>query len=53
MEMHKERIKKEDGRYLIYYTFNEDKQNKIAKQEKKIAAKIENNNKGGECPCQN
>ncbi|GAJ17220.1 unnamed protein product, partial [marine sediment metagenome] len=25
MEIHKKRIKKEDGRYLIYYTFSEEK----------------------------
>ncbi len=24
MEIHKKRIKKEDGRYLIYYTFTEE-----------------------------
>ncbi|MBL7060784.1 MAG: hypothetical protein ISS13_02985 [Actinobacteria bacterium] len=26
MQIHKKRIKKEDGRYLIYYTFAEDKE---------------------------
>ncbi|HZK11488.1 MAG TPA: hypothetical protein VFD10_03950 [Atribacterota bacterium] len=25
MDIHKKRIKKEDGRYLIYYTFTEEK----------------------------
>lgn len=25
MQIHKKRIKKEDGRYLIYYTFTEEK----------------------------
>ncbi|HLV09284.1 MAG TPA: hypothetical protein VKY40_03665 [Halanaerobiales bacterium] len=24
MKMHKEKIKKEDGRYLIYYSFEQD-----------------------------
>ncbi|GAG65802.1 unnamed protein product, partial [marine sediment metagenome] len=24
MQIHKEKIKKEDGRYLIYYTFTEE-----------------------------
>jgi hypothetical protein len=26
MQVHKKRIKKEDGRYLIFYTFTEDKE---------------------------
>jgi hypothetical protein len=26
VEIHKKRIKKEDGRYLIYYTFTETKE---------------------------
>ncbi|MBU4562645.1 hypothetical protein KKB17_04475 [bacterium] len=26
MEVHKKRIKKEDGRYLIYYTFTEEEE---------------------------
>jgi len=26
VEVHKKRIKKEDGRYLIYYTFTEEKE---------------------------
>ena len=26
MEVHKKRIKKENGRYLIYYTFTEEKE---------------------------
>jgi len=26
VEIHKKRIKKEDGRYLIYYTFTEEKE---------------------------
>jgi len=26
VETHKKRIKKEDGRYLIYYTFTEEKE---------------------------
>ena len=29
MQIHKERIKKEDGRYLIYYTFTEDKDEEV------------------------
>ncbi len=38
-KMHKEKIIKEDGRYLIFYNFgnniSEKKQNKIAEKEKK------------------
>ena len=29
MQIHKKRIKKEDGRYLIYYTFTEDKDEEV------------------------
>jgi len=28
MQIHKKRIKKEDGRYLIYYTFTEEDKEK-------------------------
>jgi len=28
MQIHKKRIKKEDGRYLIYYTFTETEEGK-------------------------
>jgi len=28
VQIHKKRIKKEDGRYLIYYTFTETKEEK-------------------------
>ena len=28
MQIHKKRIKKEDGRYLIYYTFTETEEEK-------------------------
>ena len=36
MEAHKKRIKKEDGRYLIYYTFTEEKE-----EGKDVRAKVE------------
>ena len=29
MQIHKRRIIKEDGRYLIYYTFTEDKDEEV------------------------
>ena len=31
METHKKRIKKEDGRYLIYYTFTDTKEGEEGK----------------------
>ena len=31
MEIHKKRIKKEDGRYLIYYTFTDTEEEKEGK----------------------
>ena len=31
MEVHKKRIKKEDGRYLIYYTFTDTKEGEEGK----------------------
>jgi hypothetical protein len=36
VEVHKKRIKKEDGRYLIYYTFTEEK-----KESKDVRTKME------------
>jgi len=38
MQIHKKRIKKEDGRYLIYYTFTEEDKEKEAKG---VSAKME------------
>ena len=39
MQVHKKRIKKEDGRYLIYYTFiNETKEKKEGRD---VRAKVE------------
>ena len=29
MKLHKKGIKKEDGRYLIYYTFTEDEEKEV------------------------
>jgi hypothetical protein len=31
MQIHKEKIKKEDGRYLIYYTFTDTEEEKKSK----------------------
>jgi hypothetical protein len=39
VEVHKKRIKKEDGRYLIYYTFTEDKE----EEAKDVRVKMESN----------
>ena len=36
MQIHKKRIKKEDGRYLIYYTFTEEE-----KEGKDVRTKME------------
>ena len=36
MQIHKKRIKKEDGRYLIYYTFTEEKE-----ESKDVRAEVE------------
>ena len=36
MQIHKKKIKKEDGRYLIYYTFTEEKE-----EEKDVRVKME------------
>ena len=49
MQIHKKKIKKEDGRYLIYYTFTEEetdirkgnaKKNRLIKGEKNIFYQI-------------
>ena len=45
MEVHKKRIKKEDGRYLIFYTFTEEeKENKDARTEMESNLKKMGNN---------
>jgi hypothetical protein len=36
MQIHKKRIKKEDGRYLIYYTFTEEE-----KESRDVRAEME------------
>ena len=36
MQIHKKRIKKEDGRYLIYYTFTEEE-----KEGRDVRVKVE------------
>ena len=38
MEVHKKRIKKEDGRYLIYYTFTNTKEGEEGKD---VRTKVE------------
>ena len=38
MQIHKKKIKKEDGRYLIYYTFTEEE-----KEGKGVRAEMESN----------
>jgi len=38
MQIHKKRIKKEDGRYLIYYTFTETEKEKESTD---VRAKVE------------
>jgi len=42
VQIHKKRIKKEDGRYLIYYTFTEEDKEKEAKG---VSAKMESHPK--------
>jgi len=45
VEVHKKRIKKEDGRYLIFYTFTEEeKENKDARTEMESNLKEMGNN---------
>jgi len=39
MQIHKKGIKKEDGRYLIFYTFTEDKE----EEAKDVGVKMESN----------
>ena len=39
MQIHKKRIKKEDGRYLIYYTFTDETQE--GEEGKDVRAKVE------------
>lgn len=36
MKMIKEKVKKEDGRFLIYYTFEEDQNNEKEKGDKNV-----------------
>jgi hypothetical protein len=38
VEVHKKKIKKEDGRYLIYYTFTDTEEEK---ENKDVRAKVE------------
>jgi len=45
MQIHKKRIKKEDGRYLIYYTFaEEEKEGKDVRTEMESNLKAMGNN---------
>ena len=39
MQIHKKRIKKEDSRYLIYYTFTDE--TKEGEENKDVGAKVE------------
>ena len=39
MQIHKKKIKKEDGRYLIYYTFTDE--TKEGEEGKDVRAKVE------------
>ena len=41
MKMNKEKITKDDGRYLIYYTFSDAKEDKCCENEKKEGVKTE------------
>ena len=41
MQIHKKRIKKEDGRYLIYYTFTEEE-----KEGRDVRTKMEPHSEG-------
>ncbi|MFW6036050.1 MAG: hypothetical protein ACOCRZ_07330 [Halothermotrichaceae bacterium] len=45
MKMNKEKITKDDGRYLIYYTFKDREQNNDNKIDKEN--KIEQDDRGG------